>query len=198
MDFYYFYHLYFSLSSFQFIYHFIFCSIKTLPKELHNEEPFAWHCLPTVYQKTSKRMSGRPICKSGCAKRKKRDRREFETKRSKRTLFDVGWTSGKRDTETHLAELTHNKEDSEILEEKEESEESWIDFAKEPQPYDQEKPVPINEEEIDQPVQNSDEGSVTSEDSGATERAVMKQKVVEMSAPLMPILAMMITCSLTF
>ena len=36
-------------------------------------------------------------------------------KGGKRTLFDVGWTSGKRDTETHLAELTHNKKDSEIL-----------------------------------------------------------------------------------
>ena len=63
-------------------------------------------------------MSGRPIYKSGCAKRKERGRREFEAKRGKRTLFDVGWTSGKRDTETHLAELTHNKKDSEILEEK--------------------------------------------------------------------------------
>ena len=41
----------------------------------------------------SRKISGRQVYKSGCAKKKERDKREFEAKHGERTLIDVGWPS---------------------------------------------------------------------------------------------------------
>ena len=59
--------------------------------------------------------SGRQVYKSGCAKRKEQDKREFQAKRGERTFIDVGWPSKEKKQASQGKQTQIDKKDSQNL-----------------------------------------------------------------------------------